>query len=284
MQARFIAKFTGEMAEQHKMPAYDAVESLNGVARTMLITTNYIAENRVRYRDFHYGGYEVNLVAMRPGSFEALFEIVLAPEVIAGAGAIGLGVAGNLVTDLFKTVFRQSIGEPGERSIEQLEDSGQLHAGDLGALVDAVEPAIKRAHTVIGRGAQNIVVIKGDNNVVTFNERSKNYVNTSIRDTEIRIKIFSVGSYNVNSRYGRVFDFQEGKTIPFEVHADADRLTIETVMDSLSRYAMRRLGDDLASAAAMRYRVITAVDGRVKKIIVLQARREIAQLGGDRNF
>lgn len=279
MREEIIAKFVGDVAEEHKLPAYDAVESLNGIARTMLLTTNYIVESKVRHRDFYYSGYEVNLLTFKPGSFEALFEVIVSPEVITVAGGIALGVAGNLVTDLFKTIFRRAIGEAGEDSIQRLENEGVLNSGDLGALVDAAEPAIRRAHTIVGRGATNIVLISGDNNIVSFDGKSKEYVNKSVVDERLRLKLFSVGSYNVNSRYGRLFDFEEGKTVPFEVHADADRETIETIMDALSRYAMIRLGDNLGSAIAVQYRTITAMDGRVKKIIVLKARLEINKLG-----
>jgi len=137
---------------------------------------------------------------------------------------------------------------------------------------------MKEAHRSINAGAKQIIIIKGDNNVVRLDDHSKSYVNASIDEDRIRAKLFSIGSFNVNSRYGRAFDIDEQRTIPFQIESDADRETIDAIMQSISSYAFRRLGDDIRSAIALKYRAVLAPDGRVKRIRVLSARKELASL------
>jgi hypothetical protein len=176
-------------------------------------------------------------------------------------------------------MWRRAIGRPADPIIEELEASGRLNAGDLAAVVDAIDPAMREAHKSIGHGANSIVIIEGDHNVVTFNSASKEYVNSSILDESIRVKLFSIGSFNANSGYGRAFDIEEGRTIAFQLAKDVDRRTINTILSSITSYARRRrLGDELTSAIALKYHSIVSTDERVKKLIILSARPNIQDL------
>jgi hypothetical protein len=192
--------------------------------------------------------------------------------------AVGLGVAGNFIHDFIKTMFRRSVGLGAEESVERLERAGSLNPGDSAALVEAIEPAMREAHSSVGKGAHDIFIINGDHNVINLNSRTKSYVYSSIEDNSVYTKIFSIGSFNANSGHGRAFDFEEGRTIPFQLAGKVDRETIEFITDSISSYAFRRIGDNLESAIALLYKVTLAQDGRVKKLHVFKARRELVDL------
>lgn len=276
MRDLLIAKFSGGLASQHKLPAYEATQSLYGIARSALIATNYLAEGRVRRREFSPHSFQLNIVANQPGSFETVFELITDPTAMTVLGGLGIGVGGNFATDFIKSIWRRAIGQKAEPIVEELEAREKLNAGDVAALVDAVEPAMREAHKSIGHGASNIVIISGDHNVVTFNTASKEYVNSSIRDDTVNVKLFSIGSFNANSGYGRAFDLEEGRTIAFQLARDVDRITINTILSSIASYARRRrLGDELASAVAIKYNAVVSTDERVKKLIVLAARPNI---------
>lgn len=278
MKISLVVRFSGGDAEQHRLPAYNATESLDGIARSSLILTNYLVERRVRHKNFSYTGYSVDLVALQPGSFEALFDINILNHCLEYLPEIGIGIASNFLTDVFRAIFRRSIGGSAPQKIEELEASEKLSAGDMGALVDAVEPAIRRAHTVISQGAESIDIIAPDADIVNFDPASKAFVNKSIFDNEPMTKLFSIGSYNANSRYGRAFDFSLGKTIPFTVLTTADADTMRVILDSIRSYALKKEGVNLDSAVALRYTRILAIDGRVKKMTIFKARKEIADL------
>jgi hypothetical protein len=279
MRSTIIARFSGDVADEHKLPAYDAIQSLYGITRALLITTNYLVEGRVRHRRFEEIGFGFDLIAQRPGSFDTVFAIVTDPGTMKIAVELGIAITGSFICDFLKSIFQRSVGQDAAPAIEDLETEEKLRSGDLGALVEAIEPSMREAHMVVGRGAQNIVIIKGDNNIVSLDRHTKDYVNTSIDDERLGAKLFSIASFNANSGYGRAFDYEEGRTIPFVLSSDADRTTIDNILTSFSSYARRRrLGDDLFSAVALQYRATRSVDGRIKRIRVLRARAELRSL------
>lgn len=272
-------KFEGQIADEHKIPAYDGVQSLTGITRSVLIVANYIVEGKVRRREFGQVPLTFNLLAQQPGSYETLYEVVWQGGVIAGI--LGGGVAGNLLTDLLKTVYRRATGtavaaEP--QSIQQLEE---VRGGDLAALVDATEPSIRLGHNVINHGAITINInnrTQGQQ-IANFNPQTKQFVWESVINNTIRTKLFSIGSFNANTGSGRAFDLEEGRSIVFELEREADRATVNALLSSINSYTIRRrLGDNLTSAVALRYTSVDAIDGRLKKIRVQKARNEIADL------
>ncbi len=270
-------KFTGEDADDHFLPAYEAAQSLYGNARALTIAVNYLHEGKVRKRKFSHDSFQLNFLATKPGSFETLFEVVYQPEVMALALGLPVSIAGNLLTPWLKTIFNRAIGKPGESRIGSLEDDGSLNSGDVQALVDGIEPALREVHQPIGAGARNVVIINGDNNIVSMDAASKEYVNTSIRIDSVDEKYFSVGGYNSNSKNGRVFDYETGKTIPFYLENDRDPLTLQAILESHRNYALRNFSHN-KSEVAIKFNKIVAPDGRVKKIVVLKARTQMSDL------
>lgn len=273
-----VVKFEGGVAESHRLPAYQGSKSFYGITRSTLITLNYLAEGKVRRREFSSNAFNLNLVAHRPGSFEAIYEVIANMDAMTVAGTLGGGIAGNFLTDFVKSVFRRCVGQQADESIEKLELEGKLNSGDLSALQDAIEPAMKEAHSIINHGAGKIIIINGDKNIVNLDRKTKEYVWTSHRDDTINAKLFSVASYNANSRSGRAFDFDLGKTLPFEIDSDADRETFSTILSSMTSYTFKRLGENAPSSIAIKYVSIVSVDGQPKKLIVLKARKEILEL------
>jgi hypothetical protein len=261
----------GGAAQGHKLPAYEASKSLYGIARALLIATNYLDEGRVRRRDFRPAGFELNIVAQRPGSFETVFEIISNPDAML-YGSMLLG-GGHFLLDFISSLTRRSVGGDAVESIQRLEQSEQLKVGDVEALVDAIEPAIREAHKSVGYGATKIYLQSDRSPLVTFDQTTKDYVNTSVFDDILKVKLFSIASFDANSGSGRAFDFEEGRTIPFQVERDADRATIDSILSSHASYTRRRrLGDNLASSVAFQYKTILTLDGRVKKLKVVKVR------------
>jgi hypothetical protein len=90
----------------------------------------------------------------------------------------------------------------------------------LEALVAAVEPAVRQAHSVIGNGV-TIINIRGHHNQIgRFDEETKAYVSQSIEDRTIINRDLSVASFNANSGYGSVYDPELGRTVPIKLTKD----------------------------------------------------------------
>lgn len=274
-------KFEGGLADQHKIPAYDGAKSIEGLSRSILIVSNYLVEGKVRRRNFGTVPLDFNIIAHRPGSFETLFDIAYGAAVYGGP--IAAGIAGNLLTDLLKSIYKRVTGQEGDDIPDRVAAHEAERAGDVAALVEAVEPSIRLGHNVINHGVININVTTPQNPdagpITEFNRDTKSFVWESVINNEVRAKLFSVGSFNANNGTGRAFDIEEGRTIPFELVRSVDRETVNTLLSSISSYTRsRRLGDNIGSAIAIRYTSIDALDARVKKIRVLRARPTLDNL------
>lgn len=149
---------------------------------------------------------------------------------------------------------------PSDTKITKIEDE---RGADIEALVDAIEPSLRRAHAPINRGAQNIVIVNGDHNTINFDSQTKEYVNATTTDPDIYEKAFSIPSFNVNSGYGRAFDKEEGRTIPFQVVTDAEPNTKAIIASSLQRYATQE-----TPWIHLKHERIVSPNGRIKKLLV----------------
>lgn len=282
-QDEFIIKFEGGLAEAHKLPAYNGALSLAGITRSILIPAAYLEDGRVRHRNLaNTRAYQLNLLAPRPGSFEFVLEFITNPALFAILGALGLSLSTEIAKDFIYSIIKRSIGHKAEDDIEELESKRKLNAGDMAALVDAITPAMREAHTTIGSGAHNIYVINGSRNVIHFNAATKAYVHTSIDDDEVHVRDFSIASFNANTGNGRAFDYEAGHTVAFILDEEADAATINAITESMRRYAhSRRLGNDLSSRLTLKYSAIYAPDKKIKKIRIFEARSAMKDIGGD---
>jgi len=273
MSNNLVIKFEGSMAEQHIVPAYNAAQAIAGITRSIMIPAAYLEHGKIKHRNLtKTRAFQLNLLAQREGSFETLIDFIIKNEFLLG---VGVGVTIDLVKDFIYSLIRRCIGEKADANstIEELEAADKLKSGDLTALVEVLEPPIKMAHNIINNGANNVFIIHGDRNVVTLNSETKRFVNTSIEGEILLVKEFSVGSFNANTGNGRVFDYSEGRTVPFKLDSAADGATINVLMDSLKYYARKkRLDDESRSRVALQYKSITAPDERIKKIVVFKAR------------
>lgn len=266
----FVAAFQGEEAERHQLPAYEGFQSLVGVSRSLLLISNYLTEGKIRKRAPFSSEIEFIIRPMRKGSFEAVISAIIeAPVPVQIGGSIALSITASALYDVVKTVVRRAVGLTARPDTAQGRQIAEARSGDMEALVDAVEPALSLAHTAINSGANSIVLIGNNNQIVTLDSGTREYVRTSIVDEKEEYVIVSVGSYNVNSRYGRVFLPDSQKTIPFVLSEQADEMTMRNLVGSLTSYAMRR--NQWLRAVVRR---VKSVDGRTKKFIILQARPE----------
>jgi len=278
-------KFEGGLAKQHKIPAYDGITSLEGLTRSMLIMTNFLVEGKVRRKKFGGRPFAFNLIAQRPGSFESVYEILYETAAIGGPliYSLSAGIAGNLLTDLMKVVYSRALGNADRSISDRVRNLELERGGDIAALVDAIEPSIRLGHNVINNGVIHINMYSSNSEkqdkITSLDDYTKKYVLTNIENNNIRVKIFSIASFNANQGTGRAFDINEGRSIPFELDKSVDRSSIDTIIKSIGSYAKtKRLGDPLLSAVAIKYTSIESADLRTKKICILSVRQEIQDL------
>jgi len=277
-----IVKFEGGLADAHKLPAYNAAKYLVGLTRSILIPSAYLEDKKVHHRNIgNTRAYQLNLMSQRSGSFESVFEYLVNPAMLVVLDPLGAALAVEFVKDIIYSIIRRSIGQNADEKIEELESKGKLDFGDMAALVDAVTPAMRDAHTTIGSGAHNIYIINGSHNVIQLNATTKDYINTSINDDEKQVKDFSIARFNANTRNGGAYDYETRHTVAFILDDEADATTINSITESMRRYAHLRLlgNDDLSSRVSLKYTAIYTPDRKIKKIRILEARGSIREIG-----
>ncbi|MFM7654316.1 MAG: hypothetical protein ACKO56_02860 [Paracoccaceae bacterium] len=177
------------MAENGQVPAFTSLESAHGLSQALMMIVHFAQTGEIRRRNFKDLDTDVRLVATKEGSFELLFAFsTYAPFLFQAYGE----ALGNGSWKLVETVIKRAIGLAGNKEIEDAEQDGRINAGDLGALIQAVEPSVRKAHSVVNHGANNVnIFINGDKNKITLDAASKEYMHESIFNKNCGLSAFS---------------------------------------------------------------------------------------------
>lgn len=278
MHQKIVVKLDGEMAAGGEVPAFASLESLQGFSQAMMIVLHYAHTGKIRRRRFKELDTDLRLVATREGSFDFVFEFQdLVPFFLE---AYGKGMA-NASWELVKSVFLSAIGAGGSEKIQDAEKHGAIDAGDLGALIQAAEPAIRRAHSVINHGSGNInIFIEGDGNRIFFDGNSKKYMHQNIFNESPRSQRFLVTSYDGRNRTGRLFDLEAEQAFTFDLLPNASRQSLTVIANAARAYALRYKGQfDSKMEVVCAFTSIDAPDGRMKRLKVYAAADSYEGLG-----
>ena len=142
--------FRGLDADQGHLEAFAGIESAAGIARALTLIAHYAATGEVRRRFPFDETVRFYLEGTEEGSFNWKFG--------ATAGALALGLATNGVYDLAKLTIGKAIGEEPAGLSKQVDHINETKGGDIDALVEAIEPALKKAHYGIDETAKEIVI------------------------------------------------------------------------------------------------------------------------------
>jgi hypothetical protein len=274
----FKARFEGGDADDHRVPAYEAVQTLYGLSRGVLIPSHYLLEGKVRHRNISSEKYKLYLQPPRAGSFEALLQFCF----VAGASVLntpmGQNVTASLISEMVIEVIKMTVGV--KRTKQQLSSTDKaVPPGDMAAVAAAIEPALRQSHGIINNGVININFVSSAGGSVTLDQSTKNYINTIHREGRILVGLLSVGRYDANGKTGGAFDPKENRIIPFSVRSDIDRTSVATILKSQNDYAMGQFDpDEDGSYVAFQYERVVDSDGLVKRIEVHKVRPNIDDL------
>lgn len=255
----------------HLIPAVNGGRSIEGVAHAARIVLHFAATGKVRSREPFDDALELYIAPPKAGSFVVdLLSNVDWKDAIVGGVLVGVpsSIVAASMYDLIKHVFASAIGMKSKPKTDAVEAMERDKSGTFDAVLDAVTPGLKRAHYPIGNGV-NIINVTGNNNTVIFNETSRDYLFTSVKQPGEQVEDVSIGSLNVNRRTGRAFFDSEQRLIPFRVSENADPGTMGIVADSLRRYANRF--DFTSSRIRIRYLATETADGRLKSVLIFGA-------------
>jgi len=248
--------FSGGEANEHVLDLYSGAESLSGIGRVAALVTHYVSTGDVRFRAPYSDRLEFRLSSLAAGSLTAIISAAskIPDNILAAAAKLRAAT-------LFERVLKRATGQaPGEA----INLNGMIApAGDIDVLSEAAIPALQRVHRWIDQNGKSIVIVPDQRPPVTFDGETREYLEAEELDANESIQDVSVGALNVNSRTGRVYFHDLGRTVPFVVPKSATGRTIVTLARYLTRYAERA-----EASVNIRFRRVKFIDGRLKRIII----------------
>lgn len=266
----FQLKLTGDTADQHQFQGYDGYMGLAGFAWTLALAANYAETGELRHRGDFPGRHAVRARPLAQGSVVADFGVWLSgasPQMFGLAAASGVAGAA-FFHELVRRIISRNLGNESDVDDPLLRRLLETRGGDVEALVAATEPAVRQTHSVIGNGANEMLISGGLNLIGRYNHETKAYVSQNVEDRGVHDEAFSVSAFNANSGYGSVFDANIGRVIPIGMSRELLREVRSVFTWGLDQYANRTGGK-----VRMRYWRILAMDGRPKRYMVVAAER-----------
>jgi len=274
---RIKVTYTGGLADQNTLPGYDGATSIDGVTRALHIVTHAYMTGEVTSRATALRNATILLKPARQGSF--VYELIVLIEAYpATTGAVG-AIGGQMFYDFVKTAFRRATGsldaEPETTSLQRLyerKDPPPLKVPpvDLDELSETLEGSLQAAHRPIGSEGtiQRISIGTPRNELVSFDDNTKGWVNTRDAATGIEWLRGNVTRYNSLSRNARVFVDQLQRVVP--VRPDADFAAGDLPFLTWSLH-----GSNIGSPNKldMRVRRVTAASGKVKRLLLVGCQR-----------
>lgn len=245
-------KFTGLEAKRHQIAANEGFESLSGLAHAATLVAHFTVTGVVRQRQPYDDGLRLFFQDTRPGSLEV---------VLAVGGSLAMGAAGNLFYDLLKNVWKRATGTGAKGDLEI--GGVSYREGDLEALAEAISPSLLRGHSWLAHPEQNISIKTGHQIIVDLNKETKDYLKEEVVEEGDSLQDVSVAALNANSKYGRVFFFDVGRTVPFKVDKNASFRTIPNLSRYLTEYV-----DNTGATVNIKFKKVLYRDGRLKRIII----------------
>ena len=255
-------RFQGGEADEGLVNLHEGAESLSGIGRVADLVSHFVATGEVRYRAPYSGDLAYYISGTGSGSLRVLLRQLshLRDEVQAAR-------AKRKTEKLFNRVIRRGLGQ---------EDAGDLRiegdvisAGTVDALTEAATPALLRAHRWISNGDKTITVTGDDTRSIPLNENTKEYLESEEVTHRREAQDVSVAAVNVNSRNGRVFLEDLGRTVPYSVSRDANPRTLTMLSRYLVQYAeRRRLRANYNPNVAVEFIRVSYPDGRLKRLII----------------
>jgi hypothetical protein len=245
--------FTGSEADDHEIEAYSGVVSLEGIARAANLAAHYAATGEVRFRAPYSDEVEFRISAPTEGSLSFPFKAV---SRVSGAIA-KKKLAGALLLALLSRSTGQEIPE------EISSQISNVRSGDLDAMAEGATPGVLRAHRWIDNDKKSIDIAGGEFSGVSFDQETKEYLEIEECSDETTQDV-TVAAVNANSKIGRVYFDNLGRTVPFKVGKDATGRTLS----NLSRYLTRHI-EKTNEWVSIRFIPIRYSDGRLKRIIIL---------------
>lgn len=267
MELKFRATFDGRDADQHRLEAYPAAQSMEGLAWALSLTVHYGVTGELRNRGDLSRSAKIFVSPPKRGSyFQDIYVVLEQNPFIAGLiGGYTVNTVTPYINGLIGYAFNQTIGAAKVIPRGASRFIRKLNGDDLDELSFRIEPPLTRAHAVIGKTADTLAFKSRRTPLVQMNQVSKSFLEARLAD-EFESIDTNVTSFNLLTGNGRLYSPDEDGTVPFSLHSDPRQGSKQTLIKSMEHYSMGHKGTVRITA-----RRFETVDERLKKYVVTSA-------------
>lgn len=265
-EIKFSVAYDGGTARDGMLNLYDASEAINGLARSLAITTNAFLNNgQLRTHGERAKGAQLYLNPAKKGCFEETVSIFIEDKF---AKNIGPSIISKSFWDFISWTWSAAVGidySPETAYVRDVMNKNDLFINEI---ANILESSIKNLHRPIHTEKDiSLDIIRPKvGTILVFSKETLDYVTTRDETDPIRKISSNVTKYNVLTGYGRIFDDNSGKTIPFNLDdslSPADREHLTWSLDQRNRGHEGKLLVDViqvvnAHGQTVRYRLLAA--------------------------
>lgn len=280
IELEYKIKFEGGDADRHVLEAYPAAQTLEGLTWALAVTVNFAVTGEIRHKGDLSRSAKMFIHPPRRGSVINDLNILVQqhPFLVATVGGYAVNTITPFINGVVGYAFRQAMGY----------GDGFLHGSKkylkgfdenrLDKLVTRIEPPLTRAHAVIGKTADQVILRNKRTDLATFDYETKAFMEARISDRFETLDT-NITSLNVLTGNGRLYDPVTQVTAPFSLNTNTPKATRKTVILSMDQFSMGRNG-----TIRLTVQRVETLEKRLKKYVISSA-EEIPQVdwinGGD---
>jgi hypothetical protein len=272
-------KYAGSVADNNEIDLYDVARGLVGFQRSLALTTHLLVNGEIITQAPSLKGAQIITTTPEPGSWK------VTATVVVGIWAMGTATKdspfGHLLFSAYDYVVSETMGfhvgfdkALGQQYEEELAKK-KITKEKMDSLIEKTEGAVSDIHRPIvgsktaSRADLYGLVGTGRARKIgpEFSTFTYDYIAHTIKSKDASKLAGVISSYNSNTYKGRIYCFEEGRPIPFELSDEARRRKdVNIITSSLRANAMNR-ADATANVRLTCYRLESST-GRLKALHV----------------
>lgn len=195
-------RYDGGSAEDHELPLYDGTASIQGIAQALQITTHAYLNNDIVTRATAMRGARMFLRPAKRGSF--FVELVALIEQYPATSTSAVAISAPVFYDFIKIAFSKATGYlETEPETQHLKKTFEREEPFFDELAETLEGSLQRGHRVIGENITNISIGRPRSEIVLFDQKTKDWVNTREEIPTEETVTGNVTRFNSVTRNGR---------------------------------------------------------------------------------
>lgn len=257
MKIPFSFKFESGSNNFTKLGLYYGANALGALSEIISITTHAILHDEVRDHTTAVKGFSVDFKNSHTGSFVQKFEVELTSEdTLRTMNYLGV----DAYVELLAIHLALPLGNPMALQTQSAKRWFRSYMNNGEELLERLQNPLRNLHKpVYGQGYQ-MVLSKARTPLVGFNERTHDYLTTSVTSDHREIIRMAVSRFNARTGTGR-----------FIMDDEADSISFSPYRNVISQQTRSRLADSLRDLANDRFTIVeaevtrvSARDGRIK--------------------